>query len=73
MKLKTKMRKIVENHLKSLDFYKIDFYNETFKPEGKIITNSLDIGYFKTELSNDESKIRISFQLLEISPIIISI
>lgn len=73
MKLKTKLYKIVKAELEALGFYKITFDSELYnsKPMGSVITESLDKGYFKTELNNDDSKAKITFQMLDIQPIII--
>ena len=43
------------------------------KPMGSVLTQDLDKGYFKTELNNDDSKAKITFQMLDIVPIIINL
>ena len=75
MKLKTKVYKAVKKELESLGFYKITYDNEMYnsKPMGSVLTQDLDKGYFKTELNNDDSKAKITFQMLDIVPIIINL
>lgn len=73
MKLKTKIYKKVEKQLKSMGFYQIHIDSNTFKPSGYVITDNLEKGYFETQLNNDESKLRITFQFLPIEPIILEL
>lgn len=75
MKLKTKLYKAVKKELESLGFYSISYDNELYnsKPMGSVLTQDLDRGYFKTELNSDDSKAKISFQMLDIAPIIITL
>lgn len=73
MKLKTKLYKAVKKELESLGFYSITYDNAMYnsKPMGSVLTQDLEKGYFKTELNNDDTKAKISFQMLDIAPIII--
>ena len=75
MKLKTKLYKAVKKELESLGFYSITYDNEMYnsKPRGSVLTHELDRGYFKTELNADDSKAKITFQMLDIAPIIITL
>ncbi|MEN9917075.1 MAG: hypothetical protein RLY40_1007 [Pseudomonadota bacterium] len=74
MKLKTKMHKATEKALKSIpDIYSFKIYPEFFKPEGEIITQSIDKGYFKVDINDSETRIKINFQLLPYDDIIINL
>lgn len=75
MKLKTKLYKAVKKELETLGFYSISYDNEMFnsKPMGSVLTQDLDRGYFKTELNADDSKAKLTFQMLDIAPIIITL
>lgn len=75
MKLKTKLYKAVKKELETLGFYAISYDNEMYnsKPMGSVLTQDLDKGYFKTELNNDDTKAKITFQMLDVAPIIITL
>lgn len=71
MKLKTKLYKLTEKALKELDIQSFSFKGNFAKPEGDIVTHDLDRGYFTVTTNSDDSKMKISFQLLPYEDIII--
>ena len=71
MKLKTKLYKRTEKILKGIpDVYSVTFKGNFFKPEGDIVLNNLDKGYFKVEINDSETRARIIFQLLPFDSIV---
>lgn len=74
MKLKTKLHRATEKALKAMpDIYKFTIWAECVIPEGEIITQSIDKGYFKVIVNDTRTRIKINFQLLPYDDIIINL